>query len=157
MIKELEFYEKLGATMEGIDRPFFLIGIISEFANRMQTKGDVFFEEISWKQCFLLICMNMMITPPTIGELAEVAGSSHQNVKQMLLKLSRLGFVTLTDDPHDRRKQRAAMTDKAIAFLKKYDQPSKEFVEQLFDGITPEQLEVTVLTLLKLDANLHKI
>ena len=41
----------------------------------------------------------------TVKELAEIMGSSHQNVKQILLKLEKKGVVYITADERDKRKQ----------------------------------------------------
>lgn len=67
----------------------FLIGLLSAFENRFQTVADSFFEEITWKQFFAIICINLCKDNPTINELSEVMGSSHQNVKQILIKLEK--------------------------------------------------------------------
>ena len=73
----------------GIEAPNFLLGLISAFENRFQAVADNAMQEISWKQFFAIICINMCKTSPTIKELAEIMGSSHQNVKQILLKLEK--------------------------------------------------------------------
>ena len=35
-------------------------------------------KEISWKQFFAIICINLCKTPPTVKELAKIMGSSIQ-------------------------------------------------------------------------------
>ena len=62
----------------------FLLGLLSAFDNRFQASADAFFKEITWKQFFAIICINLCKEAPTINELSEVMGSSHQNVKQIL-------------------------------------------------------------------------
>lgn len=47
-----------------MDDSFFLIGLLNQFMNRFQTVGDRFFNEISWKQCFVLICIRFFDKPP---------------------------------------------------------------------------------------------
>ena len=76
----------------------FLIGLLSAFENRFQAVADSFFKEITWKQFFAIICINLCRESPTINELSEVMGSSHQNVKQILLKLEKKGFVEMIVD-----------------------------------------------------------
>lgn len=44
---------------------------------------------------FAIICIGLCKECPTIGELAEVMGGSHQNVKQILNKLRQRGFLEL--------------------------------------------------------------
>ena len=52
-------------------RPF-LIGLLSAFDNRFQAVADSFFAEITWKQFFAIICINLCKEPPTLNELSEV-------------------------------------------------------------------------------------
>lgn len=141
---------------DGMENPFFLIGLLSVIANRLQTAGDSFFKEISWKQCFVLICVRLFPQPPSLKELARAFGTSHQNVKQLLLKLERGDFVRLAADPRDKRKQRVLLTDKADAFDEKYNLPSKEFVSRLFRNIDPGDLAITVAVLTRLEHNLKE-
>ena len=157
MHERLEDLRKKGLAMGNIENSFVLIGLLSEFSNRLQSRGDTFFEEISWKQCFLLICLKLLPSPPTIRELSQLVGSSHQNVKQILMKLEKLDYINLCADQTDRRKLRVIMSDKARAFLEKYDRPSWDFMERLFHGVDPQQLASTIETLLTLDENLKTI
>lgn len=140
-----------------MDHSFFLIGLLNEFMNRFQVVGDRFFGEISWKQCFLLICIQFYIQPPTLKEVADMMGTSHQNIKQMLIKLEKQGFVKLIPDEYDKRKQRILLTEKTREFSEKNDEPSKKFMNQMFAGIEQKDLEVTVKTIMQLDEQLKKM
>jgi D-glycero-alpha-D-manno-heptose-7-phosphate kinase len=91
--------------LSGIPSNYYLIGLLSAFENRFQAVADNIMQEISWKQFFAVICINMCKEPPTLKELSDILGSSHQNVKQILLKLEKKGFVTTMPDEHDKRKQ----------------------------------------------------
>lgn len=94
----------------------FLLGLLSAFDNRYQAAADAYFKEITWKQFFAIICINLCEDPPTLNELSDVMGSSHQNVKQILLKLEKKGFVSAVPDEKDKRKQRIFVTDKCRTF-----------------------------------------
>ena len=89
----------------------FLLGLLSAFDNRYQAAADNYFKEITWKQFFAIICINLCKEPPTLNDLSDVMGSSHQNVKQILLKLESKGFVSMIPDEKDKRKQRILITD----------------------------------------------
>ena len=91
---------------------YYLLGLLSAFENRFQAMADKDMKEISWKQFFAIICINMCNEPPTLRELSEVLGSSHQNVKQILLKLRKKDFIKFVPDENDKRKQRIVLTDK---------------------------------------------
>lgn len=134
-------------------RPF-LIGLLSAFDNRFQAVADSFFAEITWKQFFAIICINLCKEPPTLNELAEVMGSSHQNVKQILLKLENKGFVEMIPDETDRRKKRIFITKKCDDFCKKNDKESQIQINKMFEGVSEEQLAVTIQTIMQMERNL---
>ena len=134
----------------------FLIGLLSAFENRFQAVADSFFEEITWKQFFAIICINLCRESPTINELSEVMGSSHQNVKQILLKLEMKGFVEMIADEKDRRKQRIVTTKKCEDFCQRNDQGSKIQMNKIFEGISQEQLITTIQTISQMERNLKK-
>lgn len=144
-------------SFEGIDSSFFLIGLLSAFDNRYQAKADSFFEEITWKQFFAIICIDLCQGSPTIKELAEIMGSSHQNVKQILIKLESKGYVQMIIDEEDKRKQRIILTDKTRSFCAEHDEGSKRIVDKIFDGIAVQDIEVTIKTILHMEKNLEKV
>ncbi|MBO4903477.1 MAG: MarR family transcriptional regulator [Lachnospiraceae bacterium] len=138
----------------------FLLGLLSAFDNRYQAAADRYFKEITWKQFFAIICINLCKEPPTLNDLSEVMGSSHQNVKQILLKLESKGFVSMVPDEKDKRKQRFLVTDKCRNFLEENDDQGKtsiRIIGQIFEGVDQKSLEVTIGTIMKMERNLKKI
>ncbi|MBP3602623.1 MAG: MarR family transcriptional regulator [Lachnospiraceae bacterium] len=154
-IKEVINHENIDFT--GIKSSYFLIGLLSAFENRFQAVADKTMEEISWKQFFAIICTNMCKEPPTIKELAEIMGSSHQNVKQILLKLQKKGFVEILTDEKDKRKQRVVLTEYCREFCEKNDEVSLQSVNRMFMGISEEQLQVTIQTIIQMEDNLKAL
>ncbi|MDD6658253.1 MAG: MarR family transcriptional regulator [Lachnospiraceae bacterium] len=134
----------------------FLIGLLSAFDNCFQTVADSFFEEITWKQFFAIICINLCKDNPTINELSDIMASSHQNVKQILLKLEKKGFIEILADETDRRKQRIVTTKKCMDFCNKNDKASEIKMNQMYEGITEEQINTTIQTILQMERNLKK-
>ena len=138
----------------------FLLGLLSAFDNRYQAAADRYFKEITWKQFFAIICINLCKEPPTLNDLSEVMGSSHQNVKQILLKLESKGFVSMMTDKKDKRKQRYFVTDKCRKFLEENDNQSRtseQIIMQIFEGVDEKKLAVTIETIMKMERNLEKI
>lgn len=138
----------------------FLLGLLSAFDNRYQAAADAYFREITWKQFFAIICINLCKDPPTLNELSDVMGSSHQNVKQILLKLEKKGFVSAVPDEKDRRKQRIFVTDKCRTFLEQNDnngQQSQYIIGRIFDGIGEKSLQTTIQTIMKMERNLSEL
>ena len=92
--------------------PYVLFGALLAMGNRLQAAGDRFYDEITTKQWFVLAVLENFSAPPTLGELARGVGSSHQNVKQLVLKLQQKGYVALAQDGRDARKNRVHRTQK---------------------------------------------
>lgn len=154
-IKEVLNHENVDFT--GVESSYFLLGLLSAFDNRFQAMADRTMEEISWKQFFAIICMNLCKASPTIKELAEIMGSSHQNVKQILLKLERKGFVKITPDEKDRRKQRIELTEYCKEFCGRNDAVSNQIMKKMFQGISEEQLQGTIRTIIQIEDNLKTL
>ena len=151
-IKEVMNYENV--DFSGIESSFFLLGLLSAFNNRFQAVADKTMEEISWKQFFAIICINLCKEKPTINELAEIMGSSHQNVKQILLKLEKKGFVNIVTDEKDKRKQRVELTEYCKDFCRKNDEINSHVMQKMFSGISEEQLRITIQTIIQIEDNL---
>lgn len=137
-------------NFDALTRESFLLGLINEFNNRFQTVGDRFFREISWKQEFTLRCITFFEEPPTIKDLAEFLGTSHQNAKQVLSKLEAGSFIKMVPDKLDRRKQRIITTERAEEIVKKYEKPAAEMMRKLFAGIDSDDLDTTIKVILQL-------
>lgn len=140
-----------------IERSYFLLGVLSAFENRFQAVADRTMKEISWKQFFAIICINMCKEKPTVKELAEIMGSSHQNVKQILLKLEKKSFVNITVDENDKRKQRIEVTDYCKEFCAKNDDITARIMKKMFDGVSEKQLQITIQTIIQIADHLEEI
>lgn len=154
-IKEVISSDKVDFT--GIELSYFLLGLLSAFENRFQAVAGGTMEEISWKQFFAIICVDLCKDSPTVKELAEIMGSSHQNVKQILLKLEKKGFVSIIVDEKDRRKQRIYLSDYCRQFCSKNDEITTNIMKKMFAGVSEEQLQVTIQTIIQIEDNLKEI
>lgn len=144
-------------NFDGIEASFFLLGLLSAFDNRYQAKADSFFGEISWKQFFAIICIQLCKESPTIKDLAEIMGSSHQNVKQILNKLEKKGYVQTIPDEDDKRKQRIVLTEKTKVFCEQHDEGSQRIVGKMFEGIDARDIGITIKTIMQMEKNLEEI
>jgi DNA-binding MarR family transcriptional regulator len=140
----------------GMSPELVLIGHINEFNNRFQAAGDTLLDEVSWKQVFTLRCVALFDQPPTIKELGEFTGSSHQNIKQILLKLEKAGFVALEQDEKDRRKLRVILTEKASKLYESNTGLRDQYISKLFEGITGKDIGIAIGLFRKLDENLDE-
>ena len=138
----------------GIPSSYYLIGLLSAFENRFQAMADSMMQEISWKQFFAIICINMCKEPPTLKELSDILGSSHQNVKQILLKLEKKGFIRFEQDEADKRKQRIVLTKECRKFCEKNDDMSQKTMMGMFEGIPEKDIKTTIKTIITIEKNL---
>ncbi|MBQ9767112.1 MAG: GNAT family N-acetyltransferase [Lachnospiraceae bacterium] len=144
--------------VDAMDGRYALFGLLFAFQNRLQAVGDAFYEEITCKQFFLLACMNLFPgEAPTVQDLAQIMGSSHQNVKQIINKLEQKGFLSVTPDEADRRKLRIRLTEYAGELAEKYQRKEEEFMTGLFAGVPAEEAKQAFVTLSKMEANLMKL
>ena len=139
----------------GIPSNYYLLGLLSAFENRFQAFADNMMKEISWKQFFAVICINMCKEAPTLKELSDILGSSHQNVKQILLKLEKKDFIRFEDDTADKRKQRIVLTGRCMEFCGKNDETSRLVMGKMFAGIPEEDIITTIQTITNIEKNLR--
>ena len=152
--------ETLNSNMintEGIPPSYYLIGLLSAFENRFQAMADRDMKEISWKQFFAIICIDMCVEPPTLSELSDILGSSHQNVKQILIKLEKKGFIEFKSDESDKRKQRIVLTKQCRKFCEKNNELGMRIMGKMFDGIPEKDIKTTIETITKIEKNLTEV
>ncbi|MBE6849015.1 MAG: winged helix-turn-helix transcriptional regulator [Ruminococcus sp.] len=143
--------------INSMNKRFALFGYFFAMSNRLQTVGDRFYEEITCKQFFLMICLRLFENgAPTINELSEIMGCSHQNVKSIAGKLEEKGYLEIRPDSDDARKLRIRLTNKADSLAKKYQKKEVDFIDMLFTGISDKQIEITFKTLEKMEENINE-
>ena len=99
----------------------FIFGSLLVVANQMDTLlgRELKKYDLTTKQWLLTIVVeNSFKYDPSIKEVAKVMGSSHQNVKQVVLKLEKKGFLSLEKDKNDARVMRIKLTDRMAGFAK---------------------------------------
>lgn len=146
--------------LDHIPNQQFIFGSLFVLANRVDTLLERALQKfnISSKQWFLSICVASLFDHhPSLKELAKESGSSHQNVKQVALKLQEKNLMELYKDPKDARTTRVKLSEYSVEFWKLTDQDSNEFMTQLFKDISPEELESVRKVFMKLNNNLSEM
>ena len=125
------------------DQPY-IFGSLLMVANRIDTllERELRPFDVTAKQWFLSVMIaSLFDQPPTIMELARTMGSSHQNVKQVALKLQKKGLLRLEKDPDDGRVTRLFMTDFSQTFWRQTDEAGRDFLQRLFSGLNEMDLK----------------
>ena len=147
--------DKIGIRLEGVSERLILYGTLFSLSNRIQAIGDSQFEDITMKQHFLMIVLNMLAPyRPTLKETAELVGCSYQNVKRMGAQLEMSGYLRILPDAHDRRKQRLAATEKFERVNAEKQAMADAFMNRLFEGISEKDLHQAVDVLQRMDRNM---
>jgi len=138
----------------------YVFGALLVVANRMETLLERELKEfdITTKQWFLsLIVDNLFSEPPTIKEVAKQMGSSHQNVKQVALKLQQKGLLGLEKDKTDARVTRLRLTQEKTDYWLKMEPKGTAFTAALFEGIEEKDMQAAGIVLTTMLANLEKL
>ena len=127
-------------NLNDIEDRYYLFGMLAAIANRMQTVGDSVFEEVTWKQWFALLSASILQPAPSISRVASFVGTSHQNMKQLLMRLESTGLIRLEKDKADQRRTLVLLTPAVAEFEEKYHQSNSRFMDRLFEGISKTDL-----------------
>jgi len=138
----------------------FIFGSLLFAANRMDTLLERELKEfdITSKQWMMsIIIENLFDEPPTMKDVANEMGSSHQNVKQLALKLEQKGLLKMKKDEKDARVTRLNMTDESYQFWAKTQPKGTAFVDEVFENISKDELMAARNVMNKIMGNLIKM
>lgn len=145
---------------ENLEKEKYIFGSLFLLANKLQVIMDreLANHDLTAKQWFLsAIIEEFFEGPPTISEVAKVMGSTHQNIKQIALKLEKNGFMDIVKDPKDRRVNRLKFTPKSIDFWQERQGESVNFLKELFKDLSSEEIEKMFVGMNKLHGKTLRI
>lgn len=139
----------------------YFFGALFVVSNRLDTLLEREFNRfgVTTKQWFLSVVIDKLFDeqPPTIKQAARAMGSSHQNVKQLALKLNSKGLLGLEKDERDTRATRLRLTEEGCSLWKRVRTQRDSFNERLFDGVSEEELRTVRNVMEKLLMNIETI
>lgn len=145
-------------TYNDMDKPAFIYASIFVLANRLQTLGDKIDPGISTKQWLVLAMISKFKkTIPNIGDIADLMGSSRQNIKKIAVILKQRGYVELRRDEADQRNIRLILTSKCYEYFKSREQQEDRYLKQLFLDVEENMLFELCKGLTKLNKNVNRI
>ncbi|HBL83395.1 MAG: MarR family transcriptional regulator [Clostridiales bacterium GWF2_38_85] len=146
--------------LNAVDDREFIFGAVLMIANKMDTLLDRSLSKynITSKQWFLLLTLfNLFDNPPTISEVAKEIASSHQNVKQVALKLQEKGLIKLKKDRSDSRATRLVIAEASYKFWRDSAEDGRKFMDEFYDELSNEHITQARLFISKLILNLNNI
>jgi len=126
--------------LENMDPRYLVFGSIFMLSNRLQNVMDQNATDLTAKQWFVLMMLGMFDAPPTLKQLATMCDSSHQNIKQLVIKLEKKGFVRIENDLTDRRSIRIAATSKCQEWEDENRAFTENFVDTMFSTLTKDEI-----------------
>lgn len=146
--------------MDISDKQKYIFGSLFLLANKLQVIGDQYLGEdgMTTKQWFLTAVISQFRgDPPTLSEVAELMGSSRQNVKQLALKLEEKDFLKIQKDQQDGRVIRLKLTEKSAEFWEKRRNKDDRFLEDLFREFSEEEMDILSGGFRKLHEKIEKL
>ncbi|MCX7921892.1 MAG: MarR family transcriptional regulator [Clostridia bacterium] len=132
-------------VIDFLEKQRFIFGSLFLLANKLQVIGDQYLgkDGMTTKQWFLTVMISQFRdNHPTLSEVAELMGSSRQNVKQLALKLEEKDFLKIEKDEQDARALRLKLTEKSQEFWEKRQEQDNQFIEELFKDFSEEEVNI---------------
>ena len=126
-------------------------------ANRLQTIMDSGLEDITAKQWLALMMIDAFPEPPTLKQMSEISGVTHQSMRQIVDRLIDKGFLQVVPDKKDKRAIRLVKTEAANNIRTKKKGQDETFVYKVFNCLTDKETEVFCSSLAKLTARLAEL
>lgn len=143
--------------MDNLQEKAYVFGSIFILANKLQILGDQVDKNLTVKQWLFLAgitkCEN---EAPTLSELGARIGSSRQNVKKMAVILEKQGLIVMNRDARDARMLRVSLTDFCKEYLGRREQAELAFMEEVFEGLSPQELASLSGAIRKLEKNINR-
>lgn len=130
-----------------------IFGLLFKTANTLQTYLDHNLKGsgITSKQMLMMIMISSCNQEnPTLKDVAQLWGTSYQNIKQIALKLEQKKLIEIIDNPNDKRSKCIRLTSEANHFWKERETNDQEEMTKLFSKFTDKELAQFVSLLLKL-------
>jgi len=145
--------------MEKTIRPeaFEIFGKIFFMSNRLEYLGDneLRKDDLTTKQWQLIAVTGKYFTyPPSVSEVAEVLSTTHQNVKQIALKLQEKGLISIEKDEKDKRVLRLRITEKNRRYWESKSSEDVAFISSLFYEMTDKEIQDLFVLLNKVQKNI---
>lgn len=111
-------------------------------------------DRITTKQWLMMIVIsNAFNHAPSMQEVADAMSITHQNVKQLAVRLEDRGFLKIERDPSNRRILRLKVTEECHKYWEKRTPEDIKSVNTLFRGLEDNELK----TLFEIMGKLEKI
>lgn len=142
---------------ENMDKRLIAYVNIFVCANRLQAIMDRGMGDITARQWLALTMLGAFPEPPTLKELSELSGVTHQSMRQIVDRLAEKGLLEIIPDERDRRAIRLVKTQAAEKIRERDTERNYGFVFGLFSCLDREEAAVFCSALEKLCEKLNEL
>lgn len=142
---------------ENMDKRLIAYVNIFVCANRLQAIMDSGMEDITARQWLVLTMLGAFPEPPTLKELSELSGVTHQSMRQIVDRLAEKGLLEIVPHERDRRAIRLVKTQAAEKIRERDTERNYGFVFELFSCLDGEEAAVFCSALEKLCVKLNEL
>jgi DNA-binding MarR family transcriptional regulator len=137
-----EIRDAHGETRESMERYILVAHFLIEQRWSYIVSREFLEDDITAKQwLFLVILGNVFERPPSMQEMADAMSTTHQNVKQLAVRLEDKGLIKINQDPENRRIMRLEPTERFHEFWAGRDERDTHTVKSLFNSLDDEEVK----------------
>jgi DNA-binding MarR family transcriptional regulator len=126
-----------------------VLGTLFAVTNKIQMRGDKYLKDLSVRQ---MKAMGAIIHLPagkaTINNIARFMGTTKQSAKQIVDIMAKKQYLSTSPSERDKRAVNVAITPQGEQIIRTCSERNNEFVADIFQEFTTEDLE-TLWALLK--------
>lgn len=131
------------ANGERLDMEKYILVVLFLIQQRWTYTINSEFKEdnITTKQWLMLIVISTAFeTPPSMQEVADAMSITHQNVKQLAVRLESQGFIKVNRDENNKRILRLIPTEKANAYWAKKEEDHARSIKSYFKDLKDDEI-----------------
>lgn len=137
------------------NRDLFLMnqiyGTLFSLINKVQIKGDRYIENLTSRQFMTMIAIvHLSEDETTINNIARKLGTTKQSVKQLITAIENKGYIVTVPSKNDKRAINIKITESGKQIMSKCSVRSVNFMSDLFESFSTEEMEILWLLLKKL-------
>ncbi|WP_414469107.1 MarR family winged helix-turn-helix transcriptional regulator [Methanobacterium sp. ACI-7] len=103
---------------------------------------DLSEDRITTKQWLMMIVIaNAFNHAPSMQEVADALSITHQNVKQLAVRLEDRGFLKIERDPNNKRILRLKVTEECQQYWEKRSPEDIKSINALFEGLDNDEMK----------------
>lgn len=109
-------------------------------------------DKITTKQWLMMIIIENAFThDPSMQEVADALSTTHQNVKQLAIRLEARGFLKIERDHDNKRILRLKTTDASHEYWDKRSPEDLKSITAVFEGLDDDEVGSLFKVMLKLE------